>query len=548
MTTRGSAPLPVPDHPPGDEGGDAGAARGSLTTAGWTAVSRVTGLLRVVAVGAAFGPTYFANMFQAANQVPNLTYEVMTGPVLALVIVPAAVRARRPGAEGRSAELLGRVAGLLTVVSCAVAGVLVLASPLIAWALTLGVDMPGERGRAWLLTLVLICLVAPQVVLYGIAYLGAAAQQSRRHFALPAAAPAIENVVLIAVVGAVVLVRGPGIEISSATSALVIVLGAGSTVAVAIHATVQVAGARAAGVPVRPRRGWRDDPEVMAVARRLRQSVRVAALPAAGVFGLIAAAGTVPGGVSVFWIAYSLGAVPTALGARAVTTAVLPGLSAAAEAGRRAEFAAGWRRGLTYSALVSAPCAALMVAFAGPTAALLAVGELRSAPVVAALTVCIAIIGISQLFGSTYEITRQALFARLDTATAGRASDAGFVAVLGVGGCSFLASDSIVRLALLCLAVVARDVVATAVVLARLRREIRPEPLVDRRALGMVLIATVATVPALWGGRALLHDVPPGGASALAVLAGATVVAVGCFAGVAWLTTSVTSSRRGAPW
>ena len=544
MSTRGSAAIPVPGHP---QDGDGGAARGSLTTAGWTVVSRVTGLLRVVAVGAAFGPTYFANVFLSANQVPNLTYEVMTGPVLALVVVPAVVRARAPGAPGRSTDLLGRVSGLLTVASGALAGVLVLASPVIAWALTLGVDLPGERGRAWLLTVALICLMAPQVVLYGLAYLGAAAQQSQRRFALPAAAPAIENIVLIAVVGGVVLVQGPGIEIDSASATLVIVLGAGSTVAVAIHAAVQVLGARAAGVPVRPRRGWRGDPEVMAVARRLRQSVRVAALPALGVFGLVAVAGTIPGGVSVFWLAYSLGAVPTALGARAVTTSVLPTLSAAAEAGRHAEFAAGWRRGLTYSALVSAPCAALMVAFAGTIAGILAVGELRSAAVVTALTVCIAVIGISQLFGSTYEITRQALFARLDAVTAGRASNAGFVAVAVVAGCSFLTSDAVVRLALLCLAVVARDVVATAVVLARLRREIHPEPLVDRRALGMVLLATVAMVPALWGGREVLAMVPPGGVPAIGTVIGAALVAVACFAGVAWATTLGARSRRGAP-
>jgi peptidoglycan biosynthesis protein MviN/MurJ (putative lipid II flippase) len=328
---------------------------------------------------------------------------------------------------------------------------------------------------------------------------------------------------------------------------LVIVLGAGSTLAVAVHAALQVVGARAAGVPVRPRWGWRDDPEVVAVARRLRQSVRVAALPAAGVFALIAVAGTIPGGVSVFWLAYSLGAVPTALGARAVTTAVLPGLSAAAEAGRHAEFAAEWRRGLTYSSMVSVPSAALMVAFATTVAGILAVGELRSAAVVTALSVCIVVIGISQLFGSSYEIARQALFARLETATARRASDAGFVAVAVVAGCSFLASDAVVRLALLCLAVVARDVVATVLVLARLRHEISPEPLIDRRAVGMVLVATAAMVPALWGGREVLAMVPPGGPAAIGAVAGAAVVAVGCFAGVAWLATRVSRPGQGAP-
>jgi putative peptidoglycan lipid II flippase len=251
--------------------------------------------------------------------------------------------------------------------------------------------------------------------------------------------------------------------------------------------------------------------------------------------------------VSVFWLAYSLGAVPTALGARAVTAAVLPTLSAAAEAGRHAEFAAGWRRGLTYSAMVSVPSAALMVALAPSAAAILAAGELRSPAVVTALSACIVVIGISQLFGSTYEITRQALFARLDHATAGRASDLGFVAVVVVGGCALVTPDPVVRLALLCLAVVARDVVATVVVLVRLHREIRPEPLVDGRGIAVVLVATVATVPALWGGREVLTTVPPGGLAAIGVVAGVAVVALGCFAGAAWALTSVARARGGAP-
>ena len=47
-------------------------ARDSATVAGWTLVSRATGLLRVVVIGAVLGPTYFANAFQAGYVVPTL--------------------------------------------------------------------------------------------------------------------------------------------------------------------------------------------------------------------------------------------------------------------------------------------------------------------------------------------------------------------------------------------------------------------------------------------------------------------------------------------
>jgi hypothetical protein len=46
-------------------------ARNSATVAGWTLVSRATGLLRVVVIGTVLGPTYFANSFQASYSVPS---------------------------------------------------------------------------------------------------------------------------------------------------------------------------------------------------------------------------------------------------------------------------------------------------------------------------------------------------------------------------------------------------------------------------------------------------------------------------------------------
>ena len=263
---------------PGADAGAAsppGPARGSLTVAGWTVVSRATGLLRVVAVGAVFGPTWFANIFQSTNQVPNLIYEVMAGPVLALIIVPAVVRACAPGGSGNHRRLLEGLTGLLLSAASALAVVGVLCSPLAAWALTAGIGDPTERAHAFRIAVLLLCCVAPQVPLYTLAYLGAAAQQARHRFALAAAAPAAENLGLVAVVLAVVAARGPGVDVDTASTGLVLALGLGSTGAVAVHAALQFAGAARTGTVLRPR--WRPrDPEVRAVARRAPRTSRCA--------------------------------------------------------------------------------------------------------------------------------------------------------------------------------------------------------------------------------------------------------------------------------
>jgi peptidoglycan biosynthesis protein MviN/MurJ (putative lipid II flippase) len=161
-------------------------------------ISRATGLLRVLVIGAVMGPTYLANVFQAGYVLPANVFTVMAGPVLAMVVVPAIT-----GAGQHAGEVLGQIAGRLLTVACACAGSLVLLSPLLAWTLVVGVP-EGQRERAWLLTVVLILLVAPQVVLYTVASLGVAAQQARGRFALAAAAPAVESlgaIVTLLVVG-----------------------------------------------------------------------------------------------------------------------------------------------------------------------------------------------------------------------------------------------------------------------------------------------------------------------------------------------------------
>ena len=53
---------------------------GSVTRAGIAA--RITGLLRVVAVGGALGTTYLGNTYQSANLVSNLLFELLAAGIL----------------------------------------------------------------------------------------------------------------------------------------------------------------------------------------------------------------------------------------------------------------------------------------------------------------------------------------------------------------------------------------------------------------------------------------------------------------------------------
>ncbi|TWF78992.1 peptidoglycan biosynthesis protein MviN/MurJ (putative lipid II flippase) [Pseudonocardia hierapolitana] len=502
-------------------------ARGSVTVAIWTLVSRITGVLRVVVIGAVLGPTFFANIFVSANTIAGITFTAVVGTVLSPVIVPAVVRALRDRGQPGTAELIGRVTGFLLAGSAAVAAVLMLASPVLAYTLTVGVPQ-AERSQARTLTMLMVVLVAPQVVLYTMATLGAAVQQARDRFALASAAPALENLGLVATMVAVALLYEPGLEIGEVPLGLVVLLGGGATGSAVLHATVQLYGAARVGITVRPRLGWRSEPATWDLVRRLRASVSVAAFPSLSVYALLMVAATLPGGVLVMQLSYQLYQATIALGARAVSTAALPGLSIAAARGDAQWFGKAWRQVFYYVVLVGLPPPLLLIAFAPAIAETLAHGELSKRELIVALATCIAVLAVAQLPAAVHEVGRQTLFARLDVRGPCVAAATSFAVTVVVGFLAAWLADGNARLLGIALATLMAEAVAAALVLWRVRRTIQPERLIDARQLATAGLAGLTMLPVVGAGWILvgrtgyepLVDVP------LALMFGAVAVAL----------------------
>ncbi|HWR48642.1 MAG TPA: lipid II flippase MurJ [Pseudonocardiaceae bacterium] len=474
-------------------------ARNSVTVAVWTLVSRATGLLRVVVIGAVLGPTYFANAFQAGYVVPNLVFTLVAGPVLAMVLVPGVVRALGAGGVVRAREVLGGVLGWLLAVSVAVIVVLMVLSPVVAWTLTFGIPDSAVRMRGlWLATL-LVLLVAPQVLLYALLHVGMAAQQARGRFALAAGAPAVENVILILTVVVAGWYYGTGLDVGHVPADLVVVLGVGSTVAVALHAALQLVGTAQVSLLARPSMCWRRDPEVRAVTRRLVRSVGVAAWPAAAMYVLLALAGSVPGGVFVVQLSYSVFYALSYISARAVSMAALPGLAYAAHREDGATFGSAWRQGLSYAFIASLPLLVLLVMNSLPTANVLANGELRHAALIGPLAGCLGVVAVAQLVGGVHDIARQALFARLEDRVPRQASEVAFGVVLMAAVVALLLPADGSRLVWLVVAILVSELAAAGMVLMRLRRAMWPERFLESRVLVGALVATLAMAPvAAW--------------------------------------------------
>src|SRR4051794_14310894 len=220
-----------------------------------TLASRLSGLVRIVVVAAVLGPTQFANLYQASNNLPNLTYELLIGGLFASLVVPALVRHFDRG------DLLGgvRVAqGFLTLSCGAALGLVVLgiaAGPLVLDLLAAGArDDVARTGltAAWLL----LALLLLQVPLYVVAGMAAAVQNARGRFALAASAPLVENVGIIVVMAAYAVAFGGGTPSGEGLGAVAL-LGGGTSGSVLLHAVVQWVRARPGGGPGPPPPGPR---------------------------------------------------------------------------------------------------------------------------------------------------------------------------------------------------------------------------------------------------------------------------------------------------
>jgi putative peptidoglycan lipid II flippase len=258
---------------------------------------------------------------------------------------------------------------------------------------------------------VLLFLVIPQIALYGIVAVATAAQNARNHFALAAAAPALENIGLISTL--VIAAKIFGSDTHHVSSAYLVFLGTGATLSVALHTAVQCFGAARAGLPLWPSWRW-TDPAVHALYKRIIPAIGTASLDAGWLFVLIVAAGTVPGGVVAIQIGINFYYLPVALSAKAVGTVLLPRLSREALGETLAAFRETYDRGVSWAWFVAVPASLTLLLFGKPIAQSIAFGEMRRGHGIALLSAAIASLGLALIGATVFEFAKQACYARHD--------------------------------------------------------------------------------------------------------------------------------------
>ncbi len=161
---------------------------------------------------------------------------------------------------------------------------------------------------------------------------------------------------------------------------------------------------------------------------------------------------------------------------------------------------------------------------------------MRHAALIGPLATCLIVVAVAQLVGGVHDISRQALFARLDDRIPRRASEVAFGVILIFAAASLLLPADGSRLAWLAGAILAGELVAAGMVLTRLRRSIQPERFLDRRTLVAALLATLAMMPVTTVVWWIQHVHSGTQLSTLAILIPGGIVALGVYALVLWAT------------
>jgi len=339
-----------------------------------TVVSRLTGFARVVVVAAVLGASYLGNVYQSANSVPNILFELFAAGVLQSVLVPVMVEAvdlRGPDGTERTA---GIVLGAVGAVLAAVVAAGMVAAPLIMRLLVSGVDDPSVRAAQIELGTFLLWFFLPQIIFYAANLVATATLNAKGIFGIPVFAPTVNNVVVIVSYLVFAWMRQGAEPSLVLTTPEKLVLALGTTLGVVAFCAVPVIGLARSGTRLRPHWAPRDP-----VLRRLaRQGLWAAGFLAATQILLVVVlylSNAVEGGVVLYQLAFVLFMLPNSLFAVPVLTTAFPALSRHARSADWSAFADEVGRATRAIVWFTTISAGALIALAGPLSHLVAFGN-----------------------------------------------------------------------------------------------------------------------------------------------------------------------------
>ena len=383
-----------------------GVAGAAALIAALTVLSRLAGFGRTLVFTNAVGADSTGDTYTAANNVPNIVFEVVAGGALASLVVPmlagSIAAGNREHVRGTASALLGWALLVLTPLAVLVA---LFAEPIARLLLGSGSDDAKVALAARFLL-----VFAPQVVLYGIGIVFTGVLQAHRRFAGPALAPLMSSVV---VAGAYLLFAGIGgsRDLRDLSTPAELVLGVGTTLGVVALSLSLLLPVRRLRLGLRPSLRF-----PVGVAPRVRRLALAGILTLAGQ-QLVAAVAIrlandgAPDGTQVAYAAgLTVFLVPWAALAVPLATSAYPGLAERADAGDEEGFGRSLAPVVVLVVVAAAVAAAVLVAIAGPMARVFLASQ--SGATVATLRDTIVAFGPGLVGYGLVAVLTRALYAR----------------------------------------------------------------------------------------------------------------------------------------
>ncbi len=220
-----------------------------------TLVARVVGFGRWLVFSQSVGTTCVGSVYQAANQLPNVIFEVAAGGALAAVVVPIiAGQLARPnsGATQNSAEAAQTASAMLTWTLAVLVPLSILMAASARPLASFMVDDQRCSGSTDLMASMIV-VFSPQIALYGVGIVLAGVLQAHRRFLGVVLAPLLSSLVVMAaylMFGA--LAQGKGNDLARLPSRASMALALGTTLGVAVLSLSLLIPVHRAGVRLRP--------------------------------------------------------------------------------------------------------------------------------------------------------------------------------------------------------------------------------------------------------------------------------------------------------
>jgi len=343
-----------------------------------TLASRGTGFLRTLVLVYVLGTAVVSQAYNNANTLPNAVYDLMLGGILTSVVVPLLVNAAKRDADGGEAydqrmfTLTTVALAVLTLAATLAAGLLV---DLYAHDLT-----PAQHH----LTVIFALFFIPQIFFYGVSSLAGGVLNARGHFAAPMWTPAINNIVVIAVLLMYVAIGGTASSATAITPGQVQLLGFGTTLGIVAQTVALIPFLHRVGFHWRPRFDFRRDEvaEIVRMAAPLFGYILTTQVSFLVVQNVANAAyqHAADDGFSTYTYAWQLFQLPYAIVGISVITALLPRMSAHASDRRFGDVRRDFSGGVRLSSAVVVPASLILLVLGAPLAeAVLGYGQMTIA-------------------------------------------------------------------------------------------------------------------------------------------------------------------------